>query len=304
MLSHKKYMEIQNLNPEIGDMFEPGDQIIIQEKIDGSNASFQYDRETDSVICFSRNQILSPELHLRGFYEWVQKLDKERVHAVLGDNLRMFGEWLVRHTVPYPKDCYETLYCFDVFDMEQHCYLPQDQVKALAEQLGLRYVPVFYEGPFTSWEDYQPLVGKTELGGEIGEGIIIKNLSTLSGNLAYTKIVHENFSENKKTWKKKQRRKPSPEELQEHERLLELAKTVVTRQRVQKMLYKLVDEGVISENFSRQDIPAIFQHLPSAIYYDCLKEEPEVVNRIEKFSKLSSEISRSLVKEIIAEKES
>ena len=26
MLSHKKYMEIQNLNPEIGDMFEPGDQ--------------------------------------------------------------------------------------------------------------------------------------------------------------------------------------------------------------------------------------------------------------------------------------
>ena len=86
--------------------------------------------------------------------------------------------------------------------------------------------------------------------------------------------------------------------------LLELAKTVVTRQRVQKMLYKLVDEGVIPENFSRQDIPAIFQHLPSAIYYDCLKEEPEVVNRIEKFSKLSSEISRSLVKEIIAEKES
>jgi ATP-dependent RNA circularization protein (DNA/RNA ligase family) len=258
MLSHKKYMEIQNLNREIGDMFEPGDQIIIQEKIDGSNASFQYDRETDSVICFSRNQILSPELHLRGFYEWVQKLDKERVHAVLGDNLRMFGEWLVRHTVPYPKDCYETLYCFDVFDMEQHRYLPQDQVKALAEQLGLRYVPVFYEGPFTSWEDYQPLVGKTELGGEIGEGIIIKNLSTLSGNLAYTKIVHENFSENKKTWKKKQRRKPSPEELQEHERLLELAKTVVTRQRVQKMLYKLVDEGVIPEDFSRQDIPAIF----------------------------------------------
>ena len=58
MLSHKKYMEIQNLNPEIGDMFEPGDQIIIQEKIDGSNASFQYDRETDSVICFSRKSDL------------------------------------------------------------------------------------------------------------------------------------------------------------------------------------------------------------------------------------------------------
>lgn len=298
MLSHKKYMEIQNLNREIGDMFEPGDQIIIQEKIDGSNASFQYDRETDSVICFSRNQILSPELNLRGFYEWVQKLDKERVHAVLGDNLRMFGEWLVRHTVPYPKDCYETLYCFDVFDTERFCYLPQDQVKALAEQLGLRYVPVFYEGTFTSWEAYQPLVGKTELGGEIGEGIIIKNLSTLSFNVAYTKIVHEKFSENKK-----QHRKLSPEELQEHERLLELAKTVVTKQRVQKILYKMVDKGMIPEDFSRRDIASIFRYLPSSIFYDCLKEAPEVVNRIEKFGKLSSEISRSLVKEIIAEKE-
>ena len=166
MLSHKKYMEIQNLNPEIGDMFEPGDQIIIQEKIDGSNASFQYDRETDSVICFSRNQILSPELNLRGFYEWVQKLDKEQVHAVLGDNLRMFGEWLVRHTVPYPKDCYETLYCFDVFDMEQHCYLPQDQVKALAlwSMGGLRYVPVFYERTFYLVGRLSAIGGKNRTG--------------------------------------------------------------------------------------------------------------------------------------------
>ncbi|MDE6707616.1 MAG: hypothetical protein K2K06_06240 [Oscillospiraceae bacterium] len=31
------------------------------------------------------------------YNDWVQELDKEQIHAVLGNNLRMFGEWLVPH---------------------------------------------------------------------------------------------------------------------------------------------------------------------------------------------------------------
>ena len=84
MLKHKHYMDIEVLKPEMKDMFHEGDKIIIQEKIDGSNVSFQYDSETDSIPCFSRNQILSAENTLRGYYEWVQKLDKELVKLVLG----------------------------------------------------------------------------------------------------------------------------------------------------------------------------------------------------------------------------
>ena len=302
MLNHKHYMDIQNMNYEIGVKFHEGDDIIIQEKVDGANASFQYNSDEDCLDSFSRNLPLSPKNDLRGFYQWVQNLDKNKVREVLGDNLRMFGEWLIPHTVPYPEERYNTLYCFDVFDMEKQCYLPQNEVKEITEKLGLNYVPVFYEGKFTRWDDYLPLVGKTALGGEIGEGIVIKDMSTLDYNVLYTKIVHEKFAE--------VRYKPDPEKkaremekIRERERLTELAKTIVTKQRVEKTLYKLVDEGVVPEDFSRKDMKVILRNLPSAVYYDCLKEEPAVVNQIENFGRYSGNLTTVLVKEIISERE-
>ena len=298
MLNLKHYMEIDNLKYKVALKFHEGDEIIIQEKIDGSNASFQYDAAEDCLQCFSRNYPLNSENNLRGLYQWVQALDKKQVHAVLGDHLRMFGEWLVSHKVPYPAERYHTLYCFDVFDMVQQCYLPQQEVRRLAEQLRLHYVPVFYEGKFTKWEDYMPLVGKTALGGEIGEGIVIKNMNTLHRNVAYTKIVHENFAEVQCF----QRRKADTEKVKEHQRLIDLTATIVTKQRVEKQLYKLVDEGILPENFSAADKKTIFRHLPSAVYYDCLREEPEVTSQIKDFGKYCGAALKRHLEEILEER--
>lgn len=300
MLKHKHYMEIEVLNRGIGDRFHKGDRIIIQEKIDGSNVSFQYDSETDSLQCFSRNQILSAENTLRGYYDWVQKLDKELVRSVLGDRLRMFGEWLVKHTVKYPEERYNTMYCFDVFDTENKCWLPQNDVKSLADKLGLNYVPVFYEGEFTAWEDYKYLIGKTEMGGEIGEGIVIKKQNNLSDDVAYTKIVHERFKE---VWKKVRRHSESFEEKQEKKRLEELTETVVTPARVEKILYKLVDEGILPEDFSMKDMKTVYKNLPLEVYKDCVKEVPEIEEQIENFGKFSNNVSIRLAKEILKKRE-
>lgn len=302
MLNHKRYMDIENFKAELALKFSEGDYVIIQEKLDGSNVSFQYDSEEDKVICFSRNQILSEDNTLRGYYDWVQKLDKNKVCEILGTNLRMFGEWLVKHALEYPNECYETVYCFDVFDTEKGVYLPQSEVKVLAEKLGLKYVPVFFEGEFTKWDDYMHLVGKTEMGGEIGEGIVIKNMSNLDYNVTYTKIVHERFREVKRTLKPK----PKPTDMEiirERERLTALAKTIVTRQRVEKLLYKLIDEGIVPENYTVKDMQVILKNLPSAVYYDCVKEEPEVVNQFEQFGKYSGSLVAKIVKKMIAKKE-
>ena len=298
MLKHKHYMEIENLNMKIADSFYKGDMIIIQEKIDGANVSFQYDSETDSLQCFSRNQILSAENTLRGYYEWVQELDKEFVKSVLGDRLRMFGEWLVKHTVKYPDERYNTMYCFDVFDTENKCWLPQNEVKSLADKLGLNYVPVFYEGEFTAWEDYTYLVGRTEMGGELGEGIVIKKQNDLSDDVAYTKIVHERFKE----VQRKVRKRPTNEkiaEISEKLRVKEFVKTVVTSARVEKILHKLVDEGILPEDFSMKYMKTVYKNLPLEVYKDCVKEVPEIVKQVENFGKFSSEISIELAKEII-----
>lgn len=212
----------------------------------------------------------------------------------------MFGEWLTKHALEYPKDKYNNMYCFDVFDTEKGVYLPQDEVKKLVDALELNYVPVFYDGKFTSWDDFLPLVGKTEMGSEIGEGIIVKNMSSLAQNVLYTKIVHERFHEVKRT------PKPKPtdmERIRERERLTKLAETIVTKPRVEKILYKLIDEGEIPENCTLRDMKEILRKLPSAVYYDCLKEEPKTVNQIENFGRYSGALVTKLVKEIIAQKE-
>lgn len=298
MLQYKHYMDIENMSLKHAEKFLEGDHIIIQEKIDGANVSFQYDEETDSVQCFSRNQPVDAENPFRGYYDWVQQLDKDQVHAALGNHLRMFGEWLVPHRVVYPEEKQNTMYCFDIYDTEKAAYLPQDKVKHIVEQLGLHYVPVFYEGAFTSWDDIMPLVGKTEMGAELGEGIVIKNMTTRKHGMYYVKLVHERFAEIHK-----QKRKPLDlEKIREREHYREIVKTIVTPQRVEKLLYKLVDEGVVPENFTMEDMKTICRSLPSAVYYDCVKEHPEIVEQIENFGKYSGSLTIPLVKEIIRKK--
>lgn len=47
-------MDIQRLKEGFADDFRPGDEIVIQEKFDGSNASFRYDVETGVSSLFKK----------------------------------------------------------------------------------------------------------------------------------------------------------------------------------------------------------------------------------------------------------
>lgn len=302
MLQHKKYLNIEIMNDKLTDSFKQGDHIIIQEKIDGANASFQYDAESDSLVCFSRNSLLNEEHDLRGFYHWVQKLDKELVRSVIGENIRVFGEWLVKHTVSYPDDKYNMMYIFDIYDMEKGCYCQQEYVKSVAEKLGIPYVPVFFDGEFTGWEDIMPMIGRTAMGGELGEGIVVKNLSRMNGAKnglpVYTKLVHERFKEVFN--KARERRKGNQEEQKARFLGRQAAEAVVTPARIEKILNKLVDEGILPENYSLKEMQIICKNLPSAVYYDCMKEEPETVNSVDNFGKHCGAVSLKLAKEIVA----
>lgn len=52
-MKHKKFMDIERLNTNFVEGFRTGDEIYIEEKIDGANAAIRYDSETDTVICQS-----------------------------------------------------------------------------------------------------------------------------------------------------------------------------------------------------------------------------------------------------------
>lgn len=299
MINHKKFMDIERIKEVNVGGFEKGDYIVIQEKIDGSNAAIRYDSENDCVVAQSRKQILSISNNLRGMYEWSQTLNKDRVREVLGDNLCLFGEWLQKHTVTYPDDKYNQFYAYDVYDTRAEKYLPQDVVEEIAKELGLNFVPIFYKGEFLSWEHCMSFIGKTEMGGEYGEGIVCKDMTKLNNPNSrtpfYIKIVGEKFQEAHEHHVKV----VSPEQLKAQEENKALCESIVTEARVTKILHKLVDEGILPENWGAKEMGIVAKNLCSRVFEDCMKEEPETVSQIENFGKVANSIAVSIARKFI-----
>lgn len=303
-MKHKKFMDIVRVVPKYIGGFSVGDEIWCEEKLDGANSSIRYDEETNTVVAQSRKQILTPENNLRGFYEFAQKLDVQKVANVLGNKLILFGEWLVPHAVKYPEDKYNNFYAYDVYDIEKEEYLPQQIALEITARLGLTFVPVFYVGPFESWEKIQEMVGKTDMGGSFGEGVVIKNQTKLndpnSRNPFYIKIVGEQFCETK-DHKIKQ---VDPEKLAAQAEARAKAETIVTPARVRKILHKLVDEGILPEDWGSEQMGIVAKNLSKAVYADCVKEENDIVLEIEGFGKLCGSISMEIARQVLKERES
>ncbi len=199
------------------------------------------------------------------------------------------------------EERYNKAYFYDVYDTEKCCYLPQDKVNEIIAQLNLTYVPVFYDGEFVSWEHCIGFVGKTELGGEYGEGVVIKNQTKLNNPNTrmpfYTKIVGEKFAETKGHTQKV----IDLEKIKTVEENKALAETIVTKARVAKLLNKFVDEGILPNDWSSKEMPIVAKNLTKAVYDDCVKEEAETVSKVENFGKVANGIAMSLARQILNE---
>jgi ATP-dependent RNA circularization protein (DNA/RNA ligase family) len=130
--------------------FEVGDHINISVKFDGANASFRYDEETGKLIAFSRKQELTYSNTLSGFWNFVESLNADRFKDY--PNYVFFGEWALKNKIVYKPEYRKIWLMYDVYDVKNQCYLPQSEVKTLAEKFGFTYIHVLYDGEFISWE--------------------------------------------------------------------------------------------------------------------------------------------------------
>lgn len=74
---------------------------------------------------------------------------------------------------------------------------------------------------------------------------------------------------------------------------------------ITKLINKMVDEGIISEDWGAHDMGTIAKNLGKAVYYDCVKEEPDVVASVDDgFGKFAASIAMKLARDILAERES
>lgn len=305
-MEQKKFMDIarvkfgDELTISNVDGFEVGDEIVIQEKVDGSNAAIAYDAETNKLVAFSRKHELRYDMTLNGFWNWVQTLDVEPFKKY--PNYVFYGEYLVAHTIRYLPEAYKKFYFYDVYDRENECYLPQVTVKKLSEELNFIYVQTYYTGEFISWEHCKSFMDKSDIAIDTPEGIVIKNMTKLNDPNNRTpfvlKIVNDCFSEIKKD--NHRQKIEDPQKLKEKEHAQSIVDEIVTKRRVEKELFKMRDEGILPEKMTPQDMQLVAKNLPKRIYDDCIKEEKELVESAgEPFGKMCGNKAMAFAREIL-----
>ena len=303
----KRYHDIPHIAPKYSTGFMAGDIVWIEEKIDGANIAIRYDSDTDTIVGQSRRRFVDEINDLRGFYNFVRNLNdnttfKDRFKRICGNYTVLFGEWLVPHSVPYPEDRYGKAYFYDMFSLQHGMYAHQDIVRDVVRVLELTFVPVFYVGTFKSWEFVNTFVGKTKLGGEYGEGVVCKNQTRLNDPHIeyYIKVVCDQFKETKGH---KQSKKVDMDKIAAREAAVELTKTIVTCPRITKILHKLVDEGVIPQDWGSESMQTIAKNLPKLVVQDCYKEERETVNQVPDFGKIANSITMAIARDILRARE-
>jgi len=280
--------------------FEVGDLIQITEKVDGSTASINY--VNGKLNVFSRRQDLTSNNTLGGFYNFAQTLNV----ATYADtpNLVIFGEWLRKNKIIYDEKTMYKWYVYDIYDLSTEQWMSQNFVKEFCKTHDLIYIHVLYEGPFVSWDYCRTFMNSPSYGNR-QEGIVIKNQTKLNNPNSrlpfYLKIVNDDFKESMKI---KVREPKSDEQIEAETKAGELARSIVTERRVEKMIFALRDDGIFPEKLEPKDMKLVAQNLPKRVYDDCLKEEVEVVNAIDElgvqpFSKICNSIVMQIARNMI-----
>ncbi|MGL5507356.1 MAG: RNA ligase family protein, partial [Paraclostridium sp.] len=127
-----KYPHLERFGTSEVQGIEEGECYIFP-KLDGTNASAWF--ENGIVQGGSRKRHLSLDFDNAGFYFWLTR--KENIETFFNDypNLRLFGEYLVPHTVKtYRDDAWRKFYVFDVYDNDTNRFLHYNEYKDLLEE--------------------------------------------------------------------------------------------------------------------------------------------------------------------------
>jgi ATP-dependent RNA circularization protein (DNA/RNA ligase family) len=168
-------------------------------KIDGTNASIWTD---NGVIKYgSRNREITPGDDTQGFAAWASAESKIKAFFANNSHLRLYGEWLVPHSLKTYKDtAWRNFYVFDVMDSDNN-YLPYDEYKDILDHNNIDYIPPICSIESGTYEQFiiqmQKNVFLLKDGEGIGEGIVIKNYDFVNkfDRVVWAKIVTSEFKE-------------------------------------------------------------------------------------------------------------
>lgn len=260
-MPHRHYGKIHRYGKEEVEGILEG-VVVVQEKVDGANA--QIWMEDGEIRVGSRNRELKPGESFNGFREYVEK--HEGINKLLSEHpkMRLYGEWLVRHTIAYNETAYKKFYLFDILHtaLDGEFFFDGESVVATASAYGIETIPLLgvFENP--TMEDIMPYVAKSQFG-DRGEGVVLKNLDFRNafGDLCFAKIVDEAFKEdNGVTFGGNNKHSDTYHEMWVVNKFMTLA-------RIQKIMNKIQPE--VDERLDMKHIPRVI----NTAYHDMLTEE-------------------------------
>jgi hypothetical protein len=211
--------------------------VVVQPKIDGANATIGWDHKKNGPVICTRNAPVSicsnPPTGFRGLVEYI--LARPDIWD-LAQRWTIRGEWLVKHTLQYPREAYNQFYVFDLQCMDGTYVNPGVYIPMLEER-NIHYVPVIATLDHPTLEDIQALVsGPSWLNETRGqkEGVVVKRYDFVNkwGQTTWGKIVASEFGATKE-----KNHIASTESLE-----LQFAQQAVSVDSVQKIMGKIVDQ--------------------------------------------------------------
>jgi hypothetical protein len=236
-------------------------------KIDGTNASTYFVNGTDVYIgAASRKRSLSLDSDNAGFCAFVYNNNKLTAFHEKHQNLRLYGEWLVPHTLKtYREDAWRRFYIFDVYNDDTEQYLTYEAYQPLLEEFGLDYLaPIAIIKNGSSDQFFKCLEQNNFLikdGEGQGEGIVLKNYDFFN---RYSRQVWAKFITSE--FKMAHHKAMGAPEIGTEPVELKIANEYITEHFVGKVVAKItVEHG----GWTSKWIPRLLE----TVFYDLIKEE-------------------------------
>ena len=263
-MTFRKYMHLERFGATEVNGIEVGDCYIFP-KIDGTNSSVWL--EDGEIQAGSRNRHLSTDKDNAGFCAFVNSDDGFNLLAFLQDNqnLRLYGEWLVPHTLKtYRDDAWRKFYVFDVYDDKSEKYISYTEYYELLGDYGIDCIPPICIVKNPHVEKLINLLDSNSYlikdGDGFGEGIVIKNYDFVNryGRTTWAKIVRNEFKE------KHARNSEIRISNQTKEIEMSIVNDFVTSSLVEKTYAKIAIDGWQSKMIPR---------LLNTVFYDLVNED-------------------------------
>jgi len=243
----------------IRDLF--AESVIVEEKIDGSQ--FSFGRFGDDLLIRSKGCVMNIDAPEKMFN--VAAATVKELGPRLVDGWTYRGEYLAKpkhNALAYDRVPTKHVIIFDINKGNEH-YLPYEEKRRAAAELGLETVHLLYEGIVPDIGFFRSFLDKTSiLGGQKIEGVVVKNYAryTVDGKAMMGKFVSEAFKEvHGASWKE-----TNPGKADIIEKIIERVRTPA---RWAKAVQHLREAGALTD--TPKDISPILKEVQKDIAAEC-----------------------------------